>query len=62
LPKGGERELDLASAEGEYTVQWFNPREGGVMTAEGEVEGGGAVMLKAPDAGNNDWLAVLRRK
>lgn len=60
LPEGGETDIDLRDVRGDFTLQWFNPREGGVLQNQPPlVQGGGVVTLKAPDA--NDWLAVVRR-
>ncbi|MEM1107410.1 MAG: DUF5060 domain-containing protein [Planctomycetota bacterium] len=63
LPKGGTTELDLGGASGEFTVSWFNPRDGGDLS-EGSVNtvtGGGSVGLgKAPAQPKQDWLIVVR--
>jgi hypothetical protein len=63
LAEGGSTGLDLsgAGANTSFTVQWFNPREGGAPTNAGTVHGGAKRPLKAPDAAN-DWLAVVRRR
>ena len=53
LPEGGETEIQLA--EGDYSVAWFNPRDGEM----GEVSDFEAP-LKAPDS--EDWLAMIRKK
>jgi len=63
LAEGGTCELDLSSAKGEFTVAWFNPREGGELQ-EGSVKdvtGGGKVALGSPpqDA-DEDWLLLVR--
>jgi hypothetical protein len=52
LPEGGGTRLGI---EGEHTLQWFNPRDGGksaIVPFTGT--------LTAPDA--NDWLALIRVK
>jgi hypothetical protein len=59
LPAGGAVPLDLAGARGEFTVRWFNPREGGALQPGATVRGGGKAVLTAPTA--DDWLAVVRR-
>ncbi len=60
LPNGGTTDLDLATANGEFTVHWFNPRSGGPLKSTGPtVSGGSKCTLTAPD--QEDWLAVLRR-
>ena len=53
LPEGGETGVELG--EGDYTVTWFNPRDGKM----GEVSDYKAP-LKAPDG--EDWLALIRKK
>ena len=59
LPTGGTCELDLTAAQGEFSVRWFNPREGGPLETHvtAVVRGGGGAELAAPDA--DDWLAVV---
>jgi len=64
LANGGTTDLDLTSATGAFTVQWFNPRQGGAL-ANGSVKnvnGGHSVSLGNPptDAGE-DWLVVVRK-
>jgi hypothetical protein len=64
LPNGGTATLNLAEAEGEFTVAWFNPRAGGPLQT-GTVtraQGRAAAPLGAPPADvAEDWLAVVRR-
>ena len=61
LPNGGSTDLDLTAAKRTFTVQWFNPRNGGPLLATGNaLSGGSKSTLTAPDT--NDWLAVIRRK
>lgn len=60
LPKGGTTELNLSGASGDFTVHWFNPREGGALSEGGGLSGGAKSRLTAPDG--NDWLAILRRE
>ncbi len=59
LPAGGAARLDLSAAAGDFTVAWFNPREGGALQPSGTVRGGARVTLSAPNA--DDWLAIVRR-
>jgi len=59
LPDGGEREIDLSSAEGSFKVEWFNPRSGGALAKGGHAPGGAKHKLVAPDR-DGDWLAVIR--
>ncbi len=51
LPNGGSTKLDI---KGQYTLQWFNPRDG----SKGKISTFNEPLI-APDA--NDWLAVIRR-
>ncbi len=60
LPNGGKRQLDLSHATGMFTVQWFNPREGGKLTDAQPASGGVPTLLEAPDD-RQDWLAVVRK-
>jgi phosphoglucomutase len=68
---GGEPILQiLTAAPGDYTVSWFNPREGGPLSARtggtpaavtpSAATTGAKLTLSAPSA--DDWLAVVRRK
>jgi hypothetical protein len=59
LPKGGTAALDLTKANGEFSLSWFNPREGGALQPAGKIRGGASATLTAPGA--DDWLAVIRR-
>lgn len=64
LLKGGTSELDLSEAEGEFSVQWFDPRSGGDLKSGSisKVSGGEKVSLgEAPDAAQEDWLVVIRK-
>jgi hypothetical protein len=65
LPTGGAAELDLTDAPGAFTVNWFDPRNGGALKPDAvpSVMGGGRVTL-GPPPGNpgEDWLAIVRRK
>ncbi|MGH8018332.1 MAG: putative collagen-binding domain-containing protein [Opitutaceae bacterium] len=64
LPNGGEGNLDLSNAHGEYSIRWFNPRTGGTLL-EGSVTSvwaGGRVNLGSPPGdASDDWLVVVRR-
>lgn len=59
LPKGGSTEIDLSHDIGGYTLDWFNPREGGPLKPAGIIQEG-TPTLTAP--GGGDWLAVLRKE
>jgi hypothetical protein len=64
LRDGGTSDLDLIAASGNFTVKWFNPRQGGRLQ-NGSVKfvtGGGKVSLGQPPADpGQDWLAVIRK-
>ena len=65
LPNGGESKLDLTDAEGNYSVRWFNPREGGslVQAEVASVKGGGSAQLgNPPEDQTKDWLVVISRR
>ena len=65
LPNGGTTELELAGAEGSYSVNWFNPRTGGALQSGSvkSVKGGREVNLGFPPAdATEDWLAVIRKE
>ena len=65
LPSGGTTNLDLSKASGEFTVDWFDPRNGGslkkgsIPTARG---GAPAALGTPPDNPGDDWLVVVRRR
>ena len=64
LPAGGTTDLDLTDAPGTFSLNWFDPRNGGPLKrgAVPSVRGGGRVTLGAPpDNSGEDWLAVVRR-
>lgn len=64
LPQGGSTELDLSAFQGDFTVQWFNPRTGGALR-DGSVKvirGGARASIGQPaDEPQEDWLAIIRR-
>lgn len=61
---GGNKELDLSAADGEFRVRWFNPRTGGdlVNGKIRKVSGGKQVDLGTPpEDTDDDWLVLVRR-
>ena len=62
LSKGGETEIDLSEASGNFNVKWFNPREGGELSTQGPatISGGSKGTLTAPST--DDWLAILTKQ
>lgn len=64
LPTGNTTDLDLSSASGQFTVSWFDPRNGGPLRKgrTAVVKGGASVSLGAPPgSAGEDWLIVVRR-
>ena len=65
LPNGGTTSLDLSSAKGRFSIQWFDPRNGGrpKKGSVAEAQGGAPVALgAAPDRPTDDWLIIVRRQ
>ena len=64
LPSGGTATLDLSRPSGQFTVEWFDPRNGGplkkgsVATVKAEAS---ATLGMPPDNPDEDWLVVVRR-
>ncbi|MEQ9406810.1 MAG: DUF5060 domain-containing protein [Fuerstiella sp.] len=63
LPFGGAADLDLTDADGDFTVQWFNPRSGGELL-DGPVKNltAGRVVSTGAAPDQEDWLAVIRSR
>jgi hypothetical protein len=64
LPSGGTADLDLTGASGQFSVNWFDPRNGGALKrgSVASVKAGGRVALgAAPASPEEDWLVVVRR-
>lgn len=62
LPYGGEGEIDLSEAPGEFSVAWYNPRIGGELISAGNIRGGAQISLGA--AGENpekDWAIMVKK-
>lgn len=63
LPHGGTCRVNLGDVAGEFSVQWFNPREGGSLQAGSvaKVPGGDQAQIGLPPTDiEADWLAVIR--
>jgi hypothetical protein len=63
LPQGSGSKIQLS--EGRYSVEWFNPRDGGKLTRGSveEVIGPGQVPTGEPPAEpDKDWVALVRIK
>ena len=65
LPAGNTASLNLSTATGQFSVTWFDPRNGGGLErgSIATVEAGATAAIGAPP--NNpgeDWLALVRRR
>ena len=63
LKNGGKSELDLSKAEGLFEVQWYDPRQGGVLQTGPvrAVRGGSARSLgRPPKDTDQDWAVLVR--
>ncbi len=64
LPEGGTTRLDLTDATGEFSVKWYDPRNGGDLQtgSHDSVTGDGVVDLGLPPSDQSeDWLVVVSR-
>lgn len=59
LRTGGSTVLDM-QAEGTFTIQWFDPRTGEYLKKPRKLKAG-KVTLEAPEKGDDDWAAVIKR-
>lgn len=63
LPYGGEASIDLTDADGDYEVNWYNPRTGGDLISGPEITGGAIVELgKGSVDPDKDWAILLKQK
>ena len=64
LPYGraDEAKLNLNGHGGEsFDVFWYNPREGGALISDGQIDGGGVRSIGAPpEDGGKDWVVFVR--
>ena len=64
LPQGGSTKLDLQQVAGTFSVQWFNPRDGGALSngSVSQVRAGTSVNLGNPPCDETeDWLIVVTK-
>lgn len=62
LPKGGSTQIELA--EGDYTVSWFNPREGGELQSGSVTQVGGPGVKSVgnpPSDRFKDWVCLIKK-
>jgi len=66
VPMGVKTEtLDLSGTSGTYSVQWYNPRDGGSLQngSASTIEGGKPAALgSAPSDSDKDWIVLLQKK
>jgi hypothetical protein len=66
LPQGGQVTVDLSWDRGQYSVQWYNPRQGGELVA-GSVtsidlaEASKPTLGPPPEDVGQDWVVLLRK-
>ena len=61
FPNGGTSQLNVE--EGDYTVRWYNPRNGGSLQtgSVSNISGAGNFALgNPPNDSNSDWVALIR--
>ncbi|MEM8859577.1 MAG: DUF5060 domain-containing protein, partial [Chloroflexota bacterium] len=65
LPDGGTKSLDLSGLAAEtYSVQWFDPRNGGALQSGTitQVTAGQSISIGAPPSETSlDWVALVKR-
>jgi len=63
LTFGGQTRLNLNGADGDFSVDWYNPRTGGALQRGNAIlQGGKIVNLGAPPADvDKDWVALVRK-
>ncbi len=65
IPGGSNTKLNLIDADGNFTVQWYHPWQGGELVAGSMtmVTGGQMVLLgKPPYATDKDWVVLLTKE
>lgn len=60
LRSGGTHTLDLSGGSGSFTVNWFDPRNGGPLIPAADVMAGAVVSLgDPPDSPAEDWIVLV---
>jgi hypothetical protein len=62
IPAGEEIKLDLSGCEGEFDINWFNPRKGGELEfgTKRQIQGGRIVDIGSPpEDTDKDWVALV---
>ncbi len=58
--ENGEAGRELAVNAGTYVVNWYDPRNGGAVGTEREVEGSMITLGEAPNEIAEDWIVLVR--
>ena len=66
-PNGDGAQIDMQDLSGTYSVQWYNPREGGVLvigtvTSIASGDTGPKLFGNAPTSNDRDWVVLLRKQ
>ncbi|MEM9325560.1 MAG: DUF5060 domain-containing protein [Bacteroidota bacterium] len=62
LPNGGSTTLNLSGQSGQYSVRWFDPRNGGALqegTISSLTASGSPSIGSPPSSTNQDWVALI---
>ncbi|MBB4078724.1 hypothetical protein GGR28_001337 [Lewinella aquimaris] len=62
LPFGRPATLDLSGTEGEFTVQWYDPRKGGELIDHGELVSASDGQVGLVPPGEGDWACLLKKR
>lgn len=64
LPNGGSTNLNLSNANGNFTVRWFDPSNGGTLKkgSVANISGGGTRNIGNPPNNNSaDWVVLIQK-
>ena len=62
IPAGDETKIDLSGYEGDFDINWFNPRKGGELEfgTKTQIPGGHIVDIGLPPENTDkDWVALV---
>lgn len=64
MPEVVETKINLFGSKGKFSVEWYNPREGGKLQKGSvkQVKGGDMVSIGFPPNREKDWVALLKVK
>ena len=65
-PDSDDSRIDMQDLSGTYSIQWYNPREGGILMtgSVSSITGGGDSLIffgNAPESNDRDWVVLLRK-